>query len=428
MSPATSERVFTKVAWRLVPFMALLYLISIIDRLNVGFAALTMNEDLSFSPTVFGWGAGIFFVGYSLFQVPANFFLERVGPRRWVFLILICWGAVSAACAFVQGPMSFYGLRFVLGLAEAGLFPGIVLYLTYWFPQSYHARLTASFMAASPFAFIIGGPLASFLLQMDGILGLHGWQWLFLIEAAPAIVLAFVLLRIVPNGPEEADWLNREEKALLAARLAEENLPREREFWPALLDSRVLILGLAYVAIGAGGYGIRIWLPQIVQDMGFSTFNTGFVAAVLYAAAMLTMILWGQSSDRRGERVWHVAIPTLLSAAGFVVAAIAGSDMLVLFALGAVVIGLDAVIGPFWSLPSAFLRGSAAAGGIALINTFGTGLGGFLGSVTIGYLKDVTGTYAASMAVLAGALVFASILVLTLVRAIAPRVERAPAE
>jgi ACS family tartrate transporter-like MFS transporter len=423
-----SEHVFTKAAWRLVPFMALLYLISIIDRLNVGFAALTMNKDLGFSPAVFGLGAGIFFVGYSLFQVPANFFLERIGPRRWVFLILISWGAVSAACAFVQGPASFYLLRFVLGIAEAGLFPGIVLYLSYWFPQHYQARLTASFMAASPFAFIIGGPFASFLLQMDGLFGLNGWQWLFLIEGAPAIVLAFVLLRIVPNSPAEASWLSADEKALIASHLAREAPLEQRAFWPALVDSRVLVLGLAYVAIGAGGYGIRIWLPQIVQDMGFSTFATGFVTAIPYTAAMLAMIVWGRSSDERRERVWHVALPTLLAAAGFAVAAAAGSDMVVLFALGAVVIGLDAVIGPFWSLPSSFLKGSAAASGIALINTFGTGLGGFLGSVTIGYSKELTGAYSASMAVLAGALVLATVLVLTLVRAIAPRAERAAAE
>ena len=428
MNSATAEHVFTKAAWRLVPFMALLYLISIIDRLNVGFAALTMNKDLGFSPGVFGLGAGIFFVGYSLFQVPANFFLERVGPRRWVFLILSCWGLVSAACALVQGPASFYVLRFVLGIAEAGLFPGIVLYLTYWFPQNYQARLTASFMAASPFAFIIGGPLASFLLEMDGLLGLHGWQWLFLIEAAPAIVLAAVLLRIVPDTPADATWLSAEEKALIATRVAQESPPGPREFWPALLDPRVLILGAAYVAIGAGGYGIRLWLPQIVQGMGFSDFTTGFVVAIPYAAALLAMIAWGYSSDAHHERVWHVAFPTLLAAAAFLVAAVARSDVVVLFALGAVVIGLDAVIGPFWSLPSAFLKGSAAAGGIALINTFGTGLGGFLGSVTIGYFKEATGAYGSSMAVLAAALVVATVLVLTFVRVIAAGHERAAAE
>jgi ACS family tartrate transporter-like MFS transporter len=430
LSAPAAEQVFVKAAWRLIPFMALLYLISIIDRLNVGFAALTMNKDLSFSPTVFGFGAGVFFVGYFLFQVPANFVLERVGARRWVFLILASWGTVSAACAFVQGPLSFYALRFVLGLAEAGLFPGIVLYLTYWFPRSYQARLTASFMAASPFAFIIGGPLASFILEMDGVLELHGWQWLFLLEGLPAVVLAFVLLRVVSDTPSEASWLSAEEKNLIASRLSAEGpqAPQQREFWPALLDPRVLVLGLAYVAIGAGGYGIRIWLPQIVQGMGFSNFATGFVVAVPYAAAMLAMIVWGHSSDKRRERVWHVTLPTLLAAAGFVIASVARSDMVVLFALALVVIGLDAVIGPFWSLPSAFLRGSAAAGGIALINTFGTGLGGFLGAVSIGYFKETTGAYGLSMAVLAAGLVVASILVLTFVRALAPRTRRAAAE
>ncbi len=407
-----SDRVLAKCERLLIPFMGLLYLVSIIDRLNVGFAALTMNRDLGFSPAVFGLGAGIFFIGYSLFQVPANLVLVRIGARRWIFSILAVWGLISAGCAFVRGPTSFYVLRFLLGVAEAGLFPAIVLYLTFWFPQNRRARQIASFMAASPLAFIIGGPIASFLLTMDGLGGLHGWQWLFLLEGLPACLLGFVVLKLVPDGPADASWLTSAEKNLIAQRLAQDASVDEMKFLPALSDPRLYALGLAYLAIGAGGYGIRLWLPQIVQDMGVSNFANGFVVALPYAVAMGAMILWGHLSDKKAERIWHVVWPTLLAAFGFVVASLTQSDMIVLFALALVVIGLDAVIGPFWSLPSAFLRGSAAAGGIALINSFGTGLGGALGSYLIGYIKEATGGYALSMALLALGLLGACVIVL----------------
>jgi len=407
-----SDRVLAKCERLLIPFMGLLYLVSIIDRLNVGFAALTMNRDLGFSPAVFGLGAGIFFIGYSLFQVPANLVLVRIGARRWIFSILAVWGLISAACAFVRGPTSFYLLRFLLGVAEAGLFPAIVLYLTFWFPQNRRARQIASFMAASPLAFIIGGPIASFLLTMDGLGGFHGWQWLFLLEGLPACLLGFVVLKLVPDGPADASWLTSAEKNLIAQRLAQDASVDEMKFLPALSDPRLYALGLAYLAIGAGGYGIRLWLPQIVQDMGFSNFANGFVVALPYAVAMGAMILWGHLSDKKAERIWHVVLPTLLAAFGFVVASLTQSDMITLFALALVVLGLDAVIGPFWSLPSAFLRGSAAAGGIALINSFGTGLGGALGSYLIGYIKEATGGYALSMALLALGLLCACIIVL----------------
>ena len=406
------DRVFAKCQWRLIPLIAALYLVSIIDRLNVGLAALTMNADLGFSPAVFGLGAGIFFVGYFLFQVPANLVLQRIGARRWIFSIVLVWGTVSAACAFVEGPISFYVLRFLLGVAEAGLFPGMILYFTFWFPHSYQARLTASFMSASPFAFIIGGPLAGFILGMDGLGGLRGWQWLFLIEAAPALLLAFAVLRMMPDAPGKAAWLSAEEKSIIARRLAAEHAPAQREFWPALKDPRVWALGFAYMAVGAGSYGMRLWLPQIVQGMGFSIFATSFVVALPFALAMPAMIWWGRVSDKKGERIWHVVLPMLLAAGGFIVAGVVPSDLVVLIAIGVVVLGLDAVIGPFWSLPSSFLKGAAAAGGIALINTFGTGMGGFLGSNILGILRELTGGYEASMIVLAIGLLIASLIVL----------------
>jgi MFS transporter, ACS family, tartrate transporter len=417
----TEEQVFAKCERRLIPFLGLLYLVSIVDRLNVGFAALTMNADLHFSPAVFGFGAGIFFLGYSLFQVPANLMLVRLGARRWVFAILIVWGAISAACAFVQGPQSFYALRFLLGVAEAGLFPGVVLYLTFWFPQERRARAIAGFMAASPIAFVVVAPISSLLLMMDGVLGLKGWQWLFLIEGLPACLLAFVLLKLVPDGPEHANWLNTEEKRLIASRLAQEASIDQPGFWPALRDPRLYALGIAYVAVGAGGYGMRLWLPQIVQGMGFSNLENGFVVALPYLLAVGAMILWGHSSDKRGERIWHIVLPTLLAAFGFFIGSASSSNAVVLLGITLVIIGLDAVIGPFWSLPSSFLRGPAAAGGIALINTFGTGAGGFIGPTVIGYLREETGGYALSMAVLAGALIVTCAIVLAFSRIIVPR-------
>jgi ACS family tartrate transporter-like MFS transporter len=416
------DRVYAKCERRLIPFLGLLYLLSIVDRLNVGFAALTMNADLGFSPSVFGFGAGIFFLGYMLFQVPANFMLVRFGARRWVFTILIVWGAISAACAFVQGPLSFYVLRFLLGVAEAGLFPGVVLYLTYWFPQERRARAIAGFMAASPLAFIVVGPLSGLLLTMDGFASLKGWQWLFLIEGLPASLLAFVLLKLAPDGPEHATWLSAEEKRVIADRLAQERTIDQPGFWPALCDLRLYALGIAYAAVGAGGYGMRLWLPQIVQAMGFSNLaNSMIVSPLPYLLAVGAMIWWGHSSDRSGERIWHVVLPVLLAVLGFIIGAASSSDLVVLIGITFVIIGLDAVIGPFWSLPSSFLRGPAAAGGIALINTFGTGAGGFIGPYVIGELRESTGSYSASMAVLAIGLLFTCAIVLAFSRTIAPR-------
>jgi ACS family tartrate transporter-like MFS transporter len=428
-NPTTAEdQVFAKCERRLIPFLGLLYLVSLVDRLNVGFAALTMNADLGFSPSVFGFGAGIFFIGYSLFQIPANLMLVRFGARRWVFAILIVWGAISAACAFVQGPMSFYVLRFLLGVAEAGLFPGVVLYLTFWFPQERRARAIAGFMAASPLAFIVVGPVSGLLLTLDGVLGLKGWQWLFLVEGLPACFLAFLLLKLVPDRPELATWLTAGEKRVIADRLAQEATVDQPGFWHALLDPRLYALGIAYVAVGAGGYGMRLWLPQIVQGMGFSNLANSFIVPLPYLLAVGAMLWWGHASDRTGERIWHIVLPVLLASFGFFIGAAysSSSDAVVLIGITLVIIGVDAVIGPFWSLPSSFLRGPAAAGGIALINTFGTGAGGFIGPYVIGRLFEDSGSYASSMAVLAIGLIATCVIVLAFGRYLAPRPAVAP--
>ena len=418
----TDHAIFAKCVRRLIPFMMLLYIVNYVDRVNVGFAALTMNRDLGFSAGVYGFGAGAFFLGYSLFQIPANLILEKLGARMWIFCILLAWGGISASNALVSTPASFYSVRVLLGIAEAGFFPGMIVYLTYWFPHAYRARLVGIFMAAIPVANIIGGPLSSLLLQLDGMAQLHGWQWLFLLEGAPACLLAFAVLAFLPNRPRDAVFLSAEEKTAIALRLAAEDSSQHRDFWPALQDPRVWALGVVYLGYSAGAYGVQLWLPQIVQGMGFSTLTTGFVIAIPYIATMIAMIVWGRSSDRSGERIWHVAYPAFVAFGGLAIASISGSDLVTFVALGFVLIGCYALQGPFWALPPVLLSGTAAAGGIALINTIGTGFGGFMGPAIIGAIKDATGGYAVGMAVLAIGPMLTGTIVLVLGRAMrAPR-------
>jgi len=417
----TDDAVIAKCARRLIPFIFVLYLVNFIDRVNVGFAALTMNADLKFSPAVFGFGGGVFFLGYSLFQIPANLILERVGARRWIFLILLVWGAVSASTAFIASATEFYAVRILLGVAEAGFFPGMVLYLTYWFPKAYRARLIANFMLAIPFANIVGGPVSGLILGMDGVLGLHGWQWLFVIEGTPACAIAFAVLALLPSGPTEAHWLSAEEKRSIVARLASEETVRHRRLLPALLDPKVWALGAVYLGYAISYYGVQLWLPQIVQAMGFSNLATSFLVVLPFAATMLAMFLWGRSSDRADERIWHVAIPALAAMASLIVASLTASNLVVFLALTVAVMSLMALQGPFWSLPQSYLGGAAAAGGIALINMLGTGAGGFVGPYVVGVLKNATGGYAVPMAVLSVAPAMTAIVVLSLKRSVAPK-------
>ncbi len=418
---AEQEQVFVKCAWRLIPFMMLLYFINITDRVNVGFAALTMNKDLGFSPRVYGFGAGAFFLGYALFQVPANAILERIGARRWIFCILLAWGALSAANATISGPSGFYAVRILLGIVEAGFFPGMILYLTYWFTKTYRARLVAMFMAAVPLANIIGAPLSSLILGLNGSLGLAGWQWLFLLEGTPAILLAFAVLKFLPDGPRDAPWLNDDERKIITARLAGDDTAEHRDLWAALGDLRVYALGIVYFGYSMSFYGVTLWLPQIVQGMGVSNLATGFVIAPAYLAAMIAMIFWGRSSDKRSERVWHVALPALLMVASFLTASLVHSNLVIYLALSLVLVGSMALQGPFWVLPSTFLGGAAAAGGIALINTMGTAAGGFAGPYILGFLRQATGGYALGMAALAIGPMLTAGIVLALGRAAARR-------
>jgi ACS family tartrate transporter-like MFS transporter len=325
--------IFAKAAWRLIPFLGLLYVVNFLDRVNVGFAALTMNKDIGLGAEAFGWGAGIFFIGYFLFEVPSNVILERVGARLWIFRIMLSWGIVSAATAFVHGAASFYVLRFLLGVMEAGFFPGIMLYLTYWFPASSRARFNSYFFFAIPLASAIGGPLSSAILQLVGIAHLYGWQWLFLLEGLPACVLAFFVLFHLPDGPGRAKWLNDDEKRIVAARLARDAI-LPTDLWSGLSDLRVWWIAAADFGIVFALYGIGFWLPQIVKAMGFSNLQTGFVVACPYIICAFAMVAWARSSDVRGERIWHVVVAALLGAIGLAAAALLHANVFSLFDFG----------------------------------------------------------------------------------------------
>jgi ACS family tartrate transporter-like MFS transporter len=404
--------------------MMLLYLVNYIDRVNVGFAALTMNKDLGFTPAIYGFGAGIFFFSYSLSQVPANLIFDRLGARRWIFAILLVWGIISAANALVRSPSSFYVLRFLLGVAESGFFPGMIFYITLWFPQSYRARFIALFYTAVPMAFVIGGPFASVLLPMEGIAGLHGWQWLFVIEGLPACLLAFLVWKVLPDSPAQASWLTQEEKAVVAVRLAKEERAEHTNAWLALRDPRVVALGVASFGIGVGEYGVQLWLPQIVRSMGFSTTETGLVIAIPYAISVVALVVWGRLSDKAHERSWFVALPLFLGAAGLITATVAQSQAIALVAITAAVIGIIAPVGPFWTLPPSFLGGSAAAASIGLVRTIGS-FGGFVGPVIVGLLRESTGGFAAPIAALALAMMLAGLLILALGYAMASQAQLA---
>jgi ACS family tartrate transporter-like MFS transporter len=397
--------------------MALLYVVSFLDRVNVSSAALTMNKDIGLSPEIYGYGAGIFFIGYFLFEVPSNVILEKVGARIWISRIMLTWGVVSMANAFVGGAVGFYVVRFLLGLAEAGFFPGMVLYLTYWFPGTQRARLIALFMAAIPLANVIGSPLSGAILQMEGFHHLHGWQWLFLIEGAPSVLLGIAVLWLLPNGPADAPWLNDEERTAIESALAAEPEPAHTRLRAMFSDPRVWLLALPDFCIVLSLYGVNLWLPQIVREMGYSVFDTSLIAAIPYFVAMFVMVAFGLSSDARHERIWHVATAALIGAGGLIAAATLPSHVGVLIALTVAVSGVYAALSVFWTLPPSFLGGTAAAGGIALINSF-SNLGGFVGPAAMGWLKQHTGGFTIGLGILAVGMVVAAGLVLAIGRTI----------
>jgi len=409
-----------KAARRLIPFLCLCYAVNFLDRVNVGYAALAMNADLGFTPAIYGTGAGIFFVGYILFEIPSNLALQRFGARIWIARIMISWGLIATAMALVSGETSFYVMRFLLGVAEAGFFPGIILYLTYWFPARERARIVALFMAATPLATMVGGPVSGALLEFNGLFGLKGWQWLFIVEGLPAIVLGVIALRVLDNRPEEANWLSKGERQALSQVLAAEaeaaRTTGYAELGQALTRPRVLALGLLYFCIVIGFYGISFWMPQVIQTYGLNPLEIGFLTAIPYFFAAIAMVLWGAHSDRTGERIWHVALPLFLAGAAFAWSATMLPLALILVALTLATIGTYAAIGTFWSLPTSILTGTGAAAGLALINSMGN-TGGLVGPPIIGAIKQGTGSFTAALLFLAGALVIGALIALMFGRA-----------
>lgn len=420
--PAPLEReTLGKVTRRLMPFLLLLYIVAWLDRVNVGFAALQMNQDLGFSAAVYGFGAGVFFAGYALFEIPSNLVLARVGARLWIARIMITWGLLSVAMMFAKGPTSFCVLRFLLGVAEAGFFPGIVYYLSNWYPAAQRARAVSWFMVGIPLSIVIGSPIAGLLLGMNGMFGLAGWQWLFLLEGAPAVILGFVVLRYLADGPEHARWLKPEERNWLADRIrAEQAQAQERHgvgLRQALLHPTVWQLAFIMFACQSGSYGLTLWVPQIVKGLsGLSDLQVGLISAIPYIAAAIGMLLIGASSDRSGERFLHIAIPCVIAALGFTASAYLSSPIPGMIALTVAAVGDLGSRGPFWALPGRFLAGSASAGGIALINTIGA-LGGFVGPYAVGLVKNATGSFTGGLLLLASMLFAGAFATLRLRRA-----------
>jgi ACS family tartrate transporter-like MFS transporter len=402
------------ISWRLIPFLVLAYFLSYLDRVNLGFAALTMNADLKFSPTVFAWGAGIFFIGYFLFEVPSNLALEKFGASRWIARIMVSWGIVSALMALVSGIWSFYGVRFLLGLAEAGFFPGIILYLTYWYPAEYRGRFLAAFTVAVPVSTVIGAPISGLLLGLDGAMGLKGWQWLFIIEGVPTVLLGIVTWFYLTDSPAKADWLTPEQKTWLSTRLESEAAAKQSvahlSLGQALASPKVLMLSLIYFGFVAALYGTQFWMPQIVKAFGFSNAQTGFVIAVPYLFGAIAMILWARHSDATRERVAHVGLPLLLTAVALGVCGYIDNPHVTMVALIVAAIGVFCTFGVFWTLPTAWLSGTAAAGAIALINSIGN-LAGFGGPYLIAWVKEATGNTSTGLLVLAVLPLIAGILV-----------------
>ncbi|MNB83980.1 putative tartrate transporter [compost metagenome] len=417
MTCTIEQRVMRKITLRIVPFIMLLYFIAFLDRVNIGFAALTMNAELGFSPAVFGFGAGIFFLGYFLFEVPSNLILHKVGARIWIARVMITWGLVSGGMAFVQGTTSFYTLRFLLGVAEAGFFPGIILYLSYWFPAQKRAQVTAIFMAAAPISTALGSPISAALLEMHGLMGFAGWQWMFVLEAVPAVILGVVVLFWLTDRPEKATWLSEEERGWLTSTLQREQAAKQataqHSVWKGLLDKRVLALSLVYFGTSAGLYTLGIWSPQIIKTLGVSSMTVGLLNAIPAVIAVVAMVLWARHSDKTSERSWHVIAACIVAAAGLFMAGNAASIVGVILALTIVNCGISASKPPLWSMPTLFLSGSAAAAGIATINSLGN-LGGFVGPFMIGLIKQQTGSYTWGLWFVAGLLILSSLVVLWL--------------
>ena len=417
MAAETKGQVYKKVAWRLVPFLCLCYLAAYLDRVNVGFAKLQMLNDLSFSNTVYGLGAGIFFLGYVIFEVPSNILLHKVGAKMWIARIMISWGLIGAAMAFVKTPTQFYILRFLLGVAEAGFIPGVLLYLTYWFPAAWRGRIIALFLAAIPMSNIIGGPLSGWILKsFRGIAGLAGWQWLFIVETIPSILLGIAILMFLDNRVEDARWLTDDEKRTIHDDISHEARQSEHvNVMDALRSARVWMLGVAYFCIASSIYIASFWMPTLIKQLGVSDpLQIGWLTTIPYSVAIVAMVLTNVSADRLSERRWHTAVPALVTAAGLALCATPDYGLpIAMLALTMAAAGASAAQASFWSLPPSFMTGAAAAAGIALVNSLGN-IAGMASTSLVGWLTDLTGSPNSSLYLFAALAAIGGLMVLRL--------------
>jgi D-galactonate transporter len=415
-----ASALYIKIAWRILPILFVSYIVAYLDRVNVGFAKLQMMGDLKFSDAVYGLGAGIFFLGYFLFEVPSNVILHRVGARVWICRMLVTWGIVSGCTALVRTPWQFYTARCLLGVAESGFFPGMILYLTYWFPSHRRGKMTAILLAGSAVSGIVGFPISGYILRhfAHGP-GLSGWQWLFILEAVPAVILGLIVFLFLDDRVANVTWLSPEQKALVAAEIGEEAAIKSHHTLLSVFTSpRVWLLGAIYFGIEMGSYATGFWIPTILSQTGVKdAFNIGLLSGFPYILALIAMIYAGRSSDRTRERRWHVVVPCILAALGFALCTQAGSSTAVAMAgLSLAVVGVVTALPMFWALPTSFLGGTAAAAGIALINCTGN-LGGFFSPAIIGFLKTRTGTLNSGLFLIAGCMIASAILILTLIPA-----------
>lgn len=410
------DATYLKVTWRLIPLLLICYIVAYLDRVNVGFAKLQMAGELGFSDAVYGLGAGMFFIGYFFFEVPSNIILHRVGARTWIARIMVTWGLISGGMMFIETETQFYVMRFLLGVAEAGFFPGIILYLTYWYPAARRGRIISLFMTGIPLAGVIGGPLSGWIMKTwDQYQGLQGWQWMFFLEAIPAVVFGLIVYFYLDDRVANAKWLTNEERDLLSRRIAEDDVHKEEmPVLQVLKNKRVWVMSAIYFSMAMSLYGVSFWLPTLIKGMGVSdNLTIGLLSAIPWLAGAVAMLLFGRSADRHKERRWHVVIPMLMAASGLVLSVLLASNVYFAFiALIWACMGIVSAIPLFWSLPTSFLGGAAAAAGIAAINSIAN-LAGFVAPYVVGWLKQITESTDSGMYMLAGVLVVGAVITLT---------------
>jgi MFS family permease len=430
-SQSLEQATMRRVILRLVPFLMICYFFALLDRVNVGFAALQMNKDLGLTPAMFGFGASLFFVSYFLVEVPSNLALQRVGARRWIARIMITWGLVTACMGVVVGPYSFYVMRFILGAAEAGFFPGAILFLTYWLPNEYRARILATFTVSIPLATFLGSPLSVSLLELDGVLGLKGWQWLFVMEGIPTILLGIACLFVLTDKPRDASWLTDAQREWLVGRLEDEASRKKPighiSLWKLARNRYFLTMALVCAGASATGSVLSVWQPQIIKSFGLTNLQTGFINSIPYGIATILMILWGRHSDGSSERRWHTAIPLMLAAFGLSYLNLSSGLLTTIAAVTCALVGAYAFKGPFWALSAGWLSAGTLAAGLAGINAIANLIGGGLMVNVVGVVKEATGSFALGMLPVAAIDAAAAISVLMISRAYARETQAAHA-